>query len=130
MRALLNMYDYDVKDSKVKEGEWMFTKSEGKKWCYIYNDGTELTFFLNIKADEKISDKVAAKMEEWVKRHQYKNGTSTVIEKSGGYYWVKTFCKLGDSEGNDIVEDYYEEFFNEYGDDVVDEVEGIVDNMN
>jgi hypothetical protein len=130
MRALLNMYDYDVKDSKIPEGEWTFSKSEGKKWCYIYNDGTKLTFFLNIKADEKIADKVGAKMEEWVKKHQFKNGTSTVVEKSGGYYWVKTFCMLGDREGNDIVEDYYEAFFNDYGDDVVDEVEDIVDDMN
>lgn len=130
MKALLNMYDYDVKDSKIKEGEWTFSKSEGKKWCYIYNDGTTLTFFLNIKADEKIAAKVAATMEDWVKRHQFKNGTSTVVEKSGSYYWVKTFCALGEKEGNDIVEDYYEAFFNDYGDDVVDEVEGIVDDLN
>jgi hypothetical protein len=130
MRALLNMYDYDVKDSKVPEGEWTFSKSDGKKWCYIYNDGTTLTFFLNIKAEEKIADKVAQKMEEWVKKHQFKNGTSTVVEKSGGYYWVKTFCALGKLEGDDIVEDYYEAFFHDYGDDVVDEVEDIVDDMN
>jgi len=129
MRALLNMYDYDVKDSKIKEGEWTFSKSDGKKWCYIYNDGKVLTFFLNIKSDGKIADNVALKMGEWVKRHQFKNGVSTNVEKSGGYYWVKTVCSLGEKTGEEITEDYYKEFFNDYGDDVVDEVEGVIDDM-
>ena len=129
MQAMLNMYGFAVKDSKVKEGEWTFSKSEGKKWCYVYNHGDTLTFFLNIKADEKIAGQVASKMETWVKNHQFKNGVSTNVEKSGGYYWVKTICTLSEKTGEDINEDYNEAFFNDYGDAIIEKIHDVVDDV-
>lgn len=129
MEGLLGLGNFSAKGS-AKEGSWSFTKMQGKKSCWIDNDGDKLTLYLRINADEKILAKVAEKMEAWVKKNPFDNGISTEIQKSPKQYWVKTVCKIGDVKGDEIREDYYDEFFNDYGDEVIDEVEDIVDDLN
>ncbi|MBS4027472.1 MAG: hypothetical protein KGZ58_02450 [Ignavibacteriales bacterium] len=125
MEGLLDMMNFAAKGSG-KEGSWSFSKSGGKKSCWIDNDGDNLKLWMQVKAESNKLEAVAAKVTQWVKKNPFKNGSITEIVKSGSDYWVKTECKLGSVTGEEIIEDYYQEFFNDYGDDFIDEVDDAI----